>query len=273
MPRHTAPGLMAIVLALSLSACGGRSGDEAGAASGAEDLVISIGIGEPKFLIPSSTTESNGSDVLDALFTDLVEYDEQFRPYEMAAETITTEDNRVWTIKLKQGWTFHNGEPVTADSYINAWNAGAWGPNAHDGNYFFSKIDGYDDLNPEDASREPKAKKLAGLKQIDDLTFQVTLTEPYVNFKSMLGYTAFLPLPLAAFSDLENNVISPEFNEAPIGQGPFRVEGKWEHDQLIRTVRYDGYAGPKKPAIDGINFKIYQTVTTQYQDLLAGQLD
>jgi len=266
MLRKTVLGLAA--LALALTGCGkGPSADADGA------FTISIGIGEPKYLIPSTTTESNGSDVLDALFTDLVEYDEQFRPYEMAAETITTEDNRVWTIKLKQGWTFHNGEPVTADSYINAWNAGAWGPNAHDGNYFFSKIDGYDDLNPEDASREPKAKKLAGLRKIDDLTFQVTLTEPYVNFKSMLGYTAFLPLPLAAFSDLENNVISPEFNEAPIGQGPFRVEGKWEHDQLIRTVRYDGYAGPKKPAIDGINFKIYQTVTTQYQDLLAGQLD
>lgn len=268
MLRNVALGLA--VLSLTLSACGSGTGSEGGS-DGA--FVISIGIGEPKFLIPSTTTESNGSDVLDALFTDLVEYDEQFRPYEVAAESITSEDNRVWIIKLKPGWTFHNGEPVTADSYINAWNAGAWGPNAHDGNYFFSKIDGYEELNPQDATVEPKAKKLSGLAKIDDLTFQVTLSDPYVNFKSMLGYTAFLPLPTAAFSDLANNVIAPEFNEAPIGQGPFRVVGKWEHDQIIRTVRHDAYAGPKKPVIDGIDFKIYQTVATQYQDLLAGQLD
>lgn len=268
MLRHTALGLTA--LALTLSACGKGPSSEGASADG---LVISIGIGEPKFLIPSTTTESNGSDVLDALFTDLVEYDEDFRPYEMAAESITTEDNKVWTIKLRPGWTFHNGEPVTADAYINAWNAGAWGPNAHDGNYFFSKIEGYDALNPADAATTPTAKKLTGLAKLDELTFQVTLQDPYVNFKSMLGYTAFLPLPAAAFSDIDNNVISPDYNEAPIGQGPFKVVGKWEHDQIIRTVRNEDYAGPKKPALAGIDYKIYQTVTTQYQDLLAGQLD
>src|SRR5690606_34490203 len=154
--------LTAAVLA---SACGGgRSGPIDGDA-----LVVSIGIGEPKSLIPSSTTESNGSDVLHALFTPLVDYDDGFRPVELAAESITSDDNRVWTIRLQPGWTFHNGEPVTADSYINAWNAGAWGPNAHDGNYFFEKILGYDDLNPRDARAEPKAKKLAGLRKVDDL--------------------------------------------------------------------------------------------------------
>lgn len=267
--RNITFGLVA--LAATLSGCGGSTGR--GSAADGGDLVISLGIGEPKWLIPSTTTESNGSDVLDAVFTDLVEYDEHFKPYEMAAESITTTDNKVWTIKLKAGWTFHNGEPVIAENYIDAWNAGAWGPNAHDGNYFFSKIEGYDALNPADAKSAPTAKKLTGLAKVDDLTFQVTLKEPYVNFKSMLGYTAFLPLPKAAFSDLANNVIAKEFNEAPIGQGPFRVEGKWQHDQLIHTVRYDKFAGPKKPAIAGIDFKIYQTLTTQYQDLLAGQLD
>jgi oligopeptide transport system substrate-binding protein len=106
MPRSNALGLLALALAVTLSACGGKSGGSGAAAS--DGLVISIGIGEPKHLIPSTTTESNGSDVLDAVFTDLVEYDDQFRPYEMAAESITTADNKVWTIKLKSGWTFQN---------------------------------------------------------------------------------------------------------------------------------------------------------------------
>jgi peptide/nickel transport system substrate-binding protein/oligopeptide transport system substrate-binding protein len=89
----------------------------------------------------------------------------------------------------------------------------------------------------------------------------------------MLGYTAFLPLPLAAFSDIPDNVLSPQYNEAPIGQGPFRMEGRWQHDQMIRTVRFDAYAGPQKPVIAGVHYKIYQSLATQYQDLLAGQLD
>lgn len=257
-------------LALAVaSACGGS----APATSSPDSLVVSVGIGEPKALVPSTTTESNGADVLDALFTPLVGYDSAFRPIEIAAESISSQDNRVWTVKLRAGWRFHNGEPVTADSYINAWNAGAWGPNAHDGNYFFDKIQGYADMNPRDGKSAPKARKLTGLAKKDDLTFEVTLSDPYVNFKSMLGYTAFYPLPTSAFEDLANNKIAASYQEAPIGQGPFKMKGVWQHDQLIETERFADYAGPEKPKVAGIAFKIYQAQTTQYQDLLAGQLD
>lgn len=256
-----------IPAALGLAACGETPAPASG------ELVVSIGIGEPKSLIPSRANEANAADVLEALFTKLVDYDAQQRPVELAAESITSDDNRVWTIRLRPDWTFHNGEPVTADSYINAWNAGAWGPNAHEANYFYEKIAGYADLNPVDASKPPAARKLSGLRKIDELTFEVTLNAPYVNFKSMLGYTAFYPLPLAAFEDVDNNVISPRYQEAPIGQGPFRMQGSWQHDQLIEMVRYEDYAGPVKPKVAGLAFKIYQQQTTQYQDLLAGQLD
>ncbi len=266
--RSAMRALVAAALASGLAACG--TADQPRATG---QLVVSIGIGEPKRLIPSTATESNGAEVVNALFTPLVEYDEAFRPVELAAESITTSDNRVWTIRLRDGWTFHNGERVTADSYINAWNAGAYGPNAHDGNYFFDKIEGYRDLNPTDARRPPAAKKLSGLARKDDLTFEVTLSAPYVNFKSMLGYTAFLPLPLAAFASVADNTFNPADEQAPIGQGPFKMKGTWQHDQQIEMERYEAYTGPDKPSIAGVLFKIYLSQTTQYQDLLANQLD
>jgi peptide/nickel transport system substrate-binding protein/oligopeptide transport system substrate-binding protein len=264
--RSAARFALAVASTLVVSACGSGGVNR-------DSGIISVGIAEPKFLIPSSTTETEGHEVISALFTTLVDYDDEFRPYEVAAASITTADNRVWTIALRPGWTFHNGEPVNADAYINAWNAGAWGPNAHDGNYFFDKIEGYAALNPTDASQPPAAKKLSGLRKKDDLTFEVTLAEPYVNFKSMLGYTAFLPLPLAAFEDVENNVITASYNEAPIGQGPFKMKGVWQHDQLIETERFEDFKGSKVPAITGVQFRIYQQLTTMYQDMLAGQLD
>jgi oligopeptide transport system substrate-binding protein len=268
MLRATTLGLISLATALVISGCGGKR--DTGATQG---LVVSIGIGEPKFLVPSSATESNASDVLNALFTPLVNYDANMQPVELAAASITTTDNKVWTIRLQPGWTFHNGEPVTAESYMDAWNAGAWGPNAHDGNYHFAKIAGYDAMNPRDARTAPSAKKLVGLVKRDELTFEVTLSQPYVNFKSMLGYTAYFPLPKAAFLDVAENKIDPAYQEAPIGQGPFKMKGKWQHDQLVETEVYANYAGPRKPKVAGIAFKIYQTLTTQYQDLLADQLD
>lgn len=271
MPRKLLPGLLA--LALTLAGCSKGPSGAGGATVATEDFVPSFGLSEPKHLVPSNTTEEMGGDVLDVLFTGLVKWNERLEPVEVAAESVTTTDNLVWTIQLKPGWKFHNGEPVTADSYINAWNAGAWGENAHDGNYYFDKIAGYDEMNPLEAGQKATATKLSGLKKVDELTFQVTLKAPYVNFKTMLGYTAFLPLPMAAFSDVEKNLIDPAFEDAPIGQGPFRMKGKWLHDQMIEVERNPDYAGEEKPKIAGIAFRIYQTLTTQYQDLLADQLD
>lgn len=271
MSRNLLTGLAGLALALVLAGCGNKP-SSSGSAASSKGLVVSLGISEPKRLIPTSTTEENGHTVLHALFTPLVEWDEHQQAMEVAAESITSPDNRVWTIKLKPGWTFHNGEPVTADSYIDAWNAGAWQANAHDGNEFFEKILGYEDLNPP-AGRPATATKLKGLVKKDDLTFEVTLKAPYVNFRTMMGYTTFLPLPKAAFADLANNLLDPKFEEAPIGQGPFRMKGRWLHDQLIEVERYEDYAGAKKPVIAGVRFRIYQNLTTQYQDLLAGELD
>ena len=119
-----------------------------------------------------------------------------------AAESIKSDDNKVWTVKLKAGWTFHNGEPVNSDSYINAWNHGAYGPNGQNNNYFFERIEGYAELHPTDPDGEgaqkaptPKTKKMTGLAKVDETTFTVTLAAPFADFPAVMGYTAFYPLP------------------------------------------------------------------------------
>jgi hypothetical protein len=76
--RTTASALAApLVLALTLvaAACGGGSSDPKGSAN-----TVSVGIGEPKHLVPSNATETEGHEVLSAVFTALVEYDAEYRP-------------------------------------------------------------------------------------------------------------------------------------------------------------------------------------------------
>jgi len=263
--------------AIMLLAAGCGSGSDDNESSGASDAVISIGIGEPQHLIPSNTTESNGAEVLAALFSPLVDFDAENNPVLVAAESIETTDNKVWTIKLKDGYTFHNGEKVTADNYINAWNHGAYGPNGNGGSYFFERIEGYDDLQSEDPdgdgpqkAPEPKAKKMSGLNKVDDLTFTVTLKEPFSGWRSVMGYTVFYPLPNAAWAS--EGVLKEDFEQAPIGNGPFKMKGTWEHDSKIEVERYDAFPGTK-PKVGGIVYKIYQEQTAQYADLIGGQLD
>ncbi|MCZ7378478.1 peptide ABC transporter substrate-binding protein [Micromonospora sp. WMMC250] len=252
-----------LAVTLGLAACG-SGGD--GGSGGSDSSVVSIQIAEPKHLVPTNTTETSGSQVIAGLFSPLVDYDAQNKPYEVAADSVTSTDNKVWTIKLKDGYTFHNGEKVTAEDYINAWNYGAYAPNGQDTNPFFEKIAGYADLQ----GKEPKAKEMSGLKKVDDLTFTVTLNEPYIDFKTTLGYNAFFPMPDAAFS--APGVLKDSYEQAPIGQGPFKMKGTWQHDSKIEVERYDAFPG-EKPKVKNVEFRIYQQLTAAYADVLADNLD
>ncbi|GAB7048586.1 peptide ABC transporter substrate-binding protein [Catenuloplanes indicus] len=272
--RFAALAALPVVTSLGLVACG-QSGDDASESN--PSAIVSIEIAEPQHLVPTNTNETSGSQVLAALFTPLVSYDEANKPVEDAAESITSTDNTVWTIKLKDGYTFHNGEKVTADSYINAWNYGAYAPNAQGNSYFFEKIAGYADLqstDPDDDGPQkapaPKANKLSGLAKVDELTFTVTLGAPYVDFKTMLGYTAFYPLPAAAFSS--EGVLAEGYEEAPIGNGAFKMNGTWQHDAKIEVAVYDAFPG-EKPKIAGVEFRIYQQLTAAYADVQSDNLD
>jgi oligopeptide transport system substrate-binding protein len=271
-PWKVAAGAAAI--ALLAAGCSSGSSDDG------ETLpnTISIGISEPESLIPTNTTEANGSSVLSSLFYPLVRFDETSTPYLVAAEAITHDKaNKVWTIQLRPGFTFSNGEPVTSDSYINAWNYGAYGPNGQLASYFFSKIDGYADMQAVDPdgdgpkkAGEPKAQKLSGLKKINDTTFQVTLNAGFAGWESVMGYDCFYPMPKAAFSS--DGVLAKGYGEAPIGNGPFKMKGKWQHDSQIQVVKVADFKGTI-PKVDGITWKIYQDQGAQYADLVAGNLD
>jgi oligopeptide transport system substrate-binding protein len=271
--RLTAWTALPLVATLALAACGGGDTRESD-----PDAQVSIGIAEPQHLVPTNTNDSSGAQVLRALFTPLVTFDAESKPVELAAESITTEDHRVWTIKLKDGFTFHNGEKVTADSYINAWNYGAYKPNAQGNGYFFSRIAGYADLQstdpdgaegPEQAP-PPKAKTLSGLKKVDERTFTVTLSQSFTEFESMLGYNAFYPLPAAAFES--PGVLKKDFEQAPIGQGAFRMVGKWVHDAKVEVERYDAYPG-QKPQVGSVEFRIYLQLSAAYADVVSDNLD
>jgi oligopeptide transport system substrate-binding protein len=238
------------------------------AASGGEFSMYQC---EPKRLIPQSTTESCGNAVLSGLFTPLVDFDRETveplwgdeSPNAVAESIEANDDNTEWTITLKD-WTFHDGTPVTAQNYVDAWNWGAYGPNAADGNYFFADIEGYGDLNPSDG--EPTAETLSGLEAVDEKTIKVTLAEPFAQYPLKLMYTVFYPLPDVAFEDIE------AYEEAPIGNGPFMMDGSWEHDVQVREVRWDDYPGEPAKA-DALTVKIYADINTAYNDLRAGELD
>ena len=236
--------------------------------------VFSTYIVEPEHLTPSTSNESEGIAVLRAMFKGLVDFDVRTsEPRNQVAESIVSDDGGTnWTITLKDGWTFHDGTPVTASSFVDAWNWTAYGPNGQQNNSFFSIFAGYDEVAP--AEGEPTAETLSGLAVVDDLTFTAELASADPQFPVRLGYLAYAPLPAVFFEgDMDAEARVAAFDAAPIGNGPFQIVGEWNHNVEIVTEYYPDYAGDDFPHAAGIVFQIYADEATAYNDLLAGNLD
>ncbi|MET0783389.1 peptide ABC transporter substrate-binding protein [Leifsonia flava] len=258
-------GVAAIALAaagaLILSGCStGGGGDEA--PKGDATAIITTDGTEPQNpLIPTNTNEVGGGKILDEIFAGLVYYDAKGAPVNDMAESIESDDATTYTIKVKADQKFTNGEPVTAESFVKAWNYGAALDNAQLSSYFFESIKGF--------SYDVNVPELEGLKVVDDLTFTVELNQPESDFPLRLGYSAFYPLPEAAWEDIA------AFGENPIGNGPYKLaeEGAWEHNEKISLVKNDDYTGGRKPANGGLDIIFYATQEAAYADLQGGNLD
>ncbi len=258
------------VLALSLAACStGGSGssasgeDQSGGITGEVSAgMITANSTEPQNpLIPTNTNEVGGGKLVTLLFSGLVYYAADGSVHNDAAESIETEDSQNYTVKLKPDQVFSDGTPVTAASFVDAWNLGA--SQGHLSAYFFAPIAGTSDDGLVEGG-----DAMSGLKVVDDTTFTIELKQPESDFPIRLGYSAFYPLPQSTLDDVEKG------GENPIGNGPYKVgdEG-WVHNERIQLVPSETYTGDRVAKNGGIDFIFYPTQTAAYADLLSGQLD
>ncbi|MFD8810068.1 ABC transporter substrate-binding protein [Streptomyces sp. NPDC059627] len=260
---HARGAVCAVVVALAATACGGGGGSGGG---GGESGVLSSSWGDPQNpLEPSNTNEVQGGKVLDMIFRGLKKYDPKTgKAGNMLADKIDTSDSQNFTITLKDGWTFSNGEKVTAKSFVDAWNYGASLRNNQKNAYFFGYIQGYDKVHPDTGSQS--ADTLSGLKVVDDRTFTVALNQKFSSFPDTLGYAAFAPLPQSFFTDHAG------WLKQPVGDGPYRIESYTKGSQMA-LKKWDGYPGADKAQNDGVTLKVYTDNDTAYTDLIAGNLD
>ncbi|MGK5641122.1 peptide ABC transporter substrate-binding protein [Streptomyces sp. URMC 126] len=258
----------AIVVAMAATACGSSKDDDngSGGGSGVGAGMFSYQGSEPQNpLTPAGNNEVGGGRILKNVFRGLTQYDPKDGSLKMAvAEKIDTTDSQHFTVTLKSGWTFHNGEPVTAKSFVDSWNWSANIKNAQINSSWFAEIKGYEDVHPEKG--DPKTDKMSGLVVKDDKTFTIELSRPVAHWKYKTGYPALSPVPQAFFKDPK------AFGQKPIGNGPY-VFDNWDHNNQIVLKKYDKYAGEDKPKNNGVVFKVYLKADGAYADLQSGGLD
>ncbi|MBF4601266.1 ABC transporter substrate-binding protein [Frigoribacterium sp. VKM Ac-1396] len=260
--KKTRMGLSAVAVvgtaALVLTGCASGSGDDS--SSGDATAVITTNGNEPQNpLIPSNTTEVGGGKIIDSIFAGLISYDAKGASVNDVADSITSDDNQNWDVKIREGLKFTDGTDVTAESFTKAWNWAAQLSNAQGGSYFFDDIEGFS----YDADSD------LALEVVSPTEFTVQLTAPEADWPLRLGYSAFSPLPEAFYDD------TAAFGENPIGNGPYKLdgEGAWTHNQDIKLVTNADYDGPRTPKNGGLTIKFYTTQDAAYADAQSGNLD
>lgn len=276
--NRSAGAALAIAGVLVLSACSGDpepvpSPSAPPPAAGS----ASISTTEPaQLLLPATAAESGAGDVVDAMWTGLVDYDPVTAAPRLAhAASIETDDNLTWKVTLNPGWTFHDGTPVTAASYVDAWNWAAACQNEAANQSFFgpsgANIAGYEQTaGSVSASGKvtcpDQPVPLTGLTVTDDLSFTMKLAKPVAILESILGYWAFAPMPQTFFKDPE------VFAADPVGNGPFQFASRSVGTD-IRMTAFDGYQGADRAQVRDIEWRVYNDLDQAYEDLRAGRLD
>lgn len=215
------------------------------------DPRISVGAPAPATLLPGDVRDPAGRMIANAVWTGLVGYDpETGVPANAAAESISSPDRKVWTIRLRPGATFQDGTPVTARSFTGAWTA------VLRENWAGSRLL-TDVAHIKGAARGKD--DIPGLKVKDDRTFEVTLDRPLNGFPALLGDPAFFPLPESV---LESRAWA-SYERAPVGNGPLRVKSRSARE-IVLQPRESGRT---------VVVKAMPDARDQYTSAEAGDLD
>ncbi|GAA2868178.1 ABC transporter substrate-binding protein [Streptosporangium fragile] len=241
----------ALVAALALAGCGSGSGGSAapaGSASaapaGAFDPGATIEIGslyEPQNL---DNTGGGGQGVTEAfngnVYEGLFRLTDEGKVENLLAETHkVSSDGRTYTFTLRDGVTFHSGDPLTAA----------------DVKYSIEKVLAKD----SQSARKSSLSVVKSVETPDDRTVVVKLSDKSISFVYNLSYVWVI------------NDTAKDLAKSEDGTGPYKL-GEWKRGATLSLVPFDGYWGTP-PTNKGVVFHYFTSATALNNALLTNAVD
>lgn len=231
---------------------------------------FSVSISEPAAIDPGLSQEVEGSQVIRLLFQTLVSLDPTLAVVPgVATDWAVGDDGLTWTFDLSPNAVFSDGRPVVADDFVFAFARAADPDFAAPAAYQGLPIKGWADVSGADPSGAIGDEPVAGVTAVDDHTLTIETESPFALLPKVLTYQMFSPVA-SEYVDTEEKAAA--FAEEPIGNGPYKMSGPWEHNVGITVEKNDTYAGTAG-VTDSIEFRIYSGIATAYRDFQAGELD
>ena len=252
--------MLAATMTLSLVACGDSAktgGDTAtGTTEPAETTVdanvLNVSIAsEPASLDPALNSAVDGATMLVHLFSGLAKFEQKADgSLELVPDAATelpegvvNEDGTVtYTYTLRDGMKWSDGEPVTANDFVFAWNRAASDDLAADYGYMFEVVDGYDEVAGGEADS-------MNIKAVDDKTIEVTLKNSITYWNELLAFPAYFPVR-------EDVVANESWATDPstyVCNGAYTMSD-WSHNSVITLKKNDNYFDADSVTMPEINF-------------------
>lgn len=274
--------LLTLVLAIGtlLSACGSNDNASSGGNNGtntggntaegtetlAADQTLRINLSaEPPTFDPGQAQDSQANTVLNLMYEGLTRIDDSGQAVPAAAEKWDV-DGTKYTFHLRQGATWSNGDPVTAEDFVFAWErvlspkTDPAPPYAYQ-LYYIKGAKEYNEGTITDFNE-------VGVKAIDANTLEVNLSAPTPYFLGLTSFYTFFPIHQSVKEDPKWAVNKDKM----VVNGEFTLT-TWDKGQTIELTKNDKYWDAESIKLNTINMSLVESGATELASYKNGELD
>jgi len=217
--------------------------------SSAQDLSGTIRVASPTTPIALGNPffRDDGTSTRVALFDALTSLSRDAKLQPSLAVSWEVEAANKWVFKLREGVTFHNGEPFDAEAVVAT----------------------FDYLTSPDAARffvTRYASTIEAARALDSLTVEITTREPDPILPNRLANVAIVAPQ--AWQELGVD----GFTQEPVGTGPFTLQDWGGASRIVEFEAFD-QAWRKSHSVKSVRLISLPDSTTRLQALLSDQVD
>ncbi len=263
---------LVMILALStfLAACSGGDDETGGKDGGKKEVEQVLNLVETSEIPSMDTvkaTDAVSFNVMNNTMEGLYRLTEGDKVVPGVAEGDPTvsEDGKTFTIKLRQDAKWSNGDPVTANDFVYAWQRAVNPDTAAEYAYMMYVIE-----NGEEVNTGKKKVEELGVKAVDDYTLEVKLANAIPYFQSLLVFGTFMPQN-QKFVEEQGEKFGLEA-DTTLYNGPFAMT-EWKHEESFTLSKNDQYWDKDTVKLDKINFRIVKDSNTAVNLYDTGKVD
>lgn len=255
---------------LVLAACGNGSDNSGSNGSGESEQVLNwTTTSELPTMDTTMATDTVSFEIMNNVNEGLYRQDQEggYEAGVVDGEPEISEEGSVYTYKIKEDATWSNGDPVTANDFVYAWQRLVDPDTAAQYSYLAS---GIIQNATEIIAGEMEPSELGAIA-VDDKTLEVTYAKPVPYLEGLLSMAPFYPLNQAYVEEQGEKYATN--SDTVLYNGPFALAG-WDGTNLNWSlVKNDSYWNADNVQLDTIKYQVLKETSTALNLFDSGEID